>query len=209
MNLDKNQSAAAAAKPKLPYVIAALAALLAIGLAVWLVVGRRPAGNAAGNAVAAAPAEGGPAAGPAPTPGGGQLLPSGLRIETLSEGSGPLITRADAVLIRYEVRGPQGNMIESNMDAPQGTAMTLDGLIPGFVEGLTRMRQGGVARLWVPPHLGYGGNVPPGAPFGPTDTLQFLIRVEQVAPGQAAALEAARQTPPPATNGVSESASRP
>lgn len=200
MSLDEKPSGAAAARPKLPYVIAALAALLAIGLAAWLAVGRRPASPATGNGIAAAPA---------PAQGGVQSLPSGLRIETLSEGSGPLITRADAVLIRYEVRGPQGNMIESNMDAPQGAATTLNGLIPGFVEGLTHMRQGGAARLWVPPHLGYGASIPPGAPFGPNDTLQFLVRVEQVAPGQAAALEAARQAPPPAANGMSEAARRP
>ncbi|HYI47155.1 MAG TPA: FKBP-type peptidyl-prolyl cis-trans isomerase [Allosphingosinicella sp.] len=201
MTLDENQSGAAAPRPKLPYVVAVLAGLLVIGLAVWLVVGRRQAGPAADNAIAAAPAPvaGAPAAAPPPaaTPGRGRLLPSGLRIETLSEGSGPLITRADAVLVRYELRGPRGDMIDSNMEAPQGMGMTLNLVVPGFAEGLTHMRQGGVARLWVPPHLAYGASVPPGAPFGPTDTLMFLIRVEQVAPGEAAAMEAAQRGPPP------------
>jgi FKBP-type peptidyl-prolyl cis-trans isomerase FkpA len=201
MSLEKNQSGAPVAKPKLPYVVAVLAGLLVIGLGVWLVVGRRPVAPAADNNIAAAPAIPRPitTAPPTPstTPGRGQLLPSGLRIETLSEGSGPLITRADAVLVRYELRGPRGDVIDSNMEAPQGMGMTLNGVVPGFAEGLTHMRQGGVARLWVPPHLGYGARVPPGAPFGPTDTLQFLIRVEQVAPGEAAALEAAQQGPAP------------
>jgi hypothetical protein len=194
MNLEKSQSGTAPPRPKLPYVVAALAVLLVIGLAVWLIVARRWSGSAAGNSIAAAPA----IPGPVTTPGRGQLLPSGLRVETLTQGSGPLITRADAVLIRYELRGPRGNVIDSNMEAPEGMGMTLNGVVPGFAEGLTHMRQGGVARLWVPPHLGYGASVPPGAPFGPNDTLQFLIRVEQVAPGQAEALEAARRAPPPA-----------
>lgn len=194
MSLDKNEPGAAAPRPKLPYVVAVLAGLLVIGLAVWLVVGRRQAGPASGNGSAAAPA----APGPVTTPGRVQTLPSGLRIETLSEGSGPLVTRADAVLVRYELRGPRGDVIDSNMEAPQGAGMTLNLVVPGFAEGLTHMRQGGVARLWVPPHLAYGASVPPGAPFGPTDTLIFLIRVDQVAPGEAAAWEAAqRGTPPP------------
>lgn len=183
MSLDDRQRAGISApQSKLPYALAALLALAAIGAAVWFLLGRQaetPAGNLS-NAAA-------PVADP---PGRGERLASGLRFETVREGNGALITRADAVLLRYEMRVVGGPVIDGNMDAAQGNAMSLNQVIPGFAEGLARMRPGGIARFWVPPQLGYGTNIPPGAPFGPNDTLEFLVRIEQVAPGRAAELEA-------------------
>ena len=98
---------------------------------------------------------------PAPTPGGGRLLPSGLRIETVREGSGPLVTPTDTVHFRYELRRYGGEVIESNLTAPRAAVMPVAGLVPGFIEGLTHMRAGGEARFWIPPRLGYGDSPPP------------------------------------------------
>ena len=186
MSLDEKQRLGVVTPPsKLPYVVAVLLVIVAIGALAWYFLGRKsPDASASVNTVNAAAA-------PAPaTAGRGELLPSGLRIETIRAGTGPLITRADAVLVRYERRVPGGPVLDGNMDAPEGMGMSLNRVIPGFAEGLTHMRPGGIARLWVPPQIGYGPNLPPGAPFGPTDTLEFLIRIEQVAPGRGAELEA-------------------
>lgn len=187
MGPDQNQSAGVGAPPsRLPMVLVVALVLAVIGGVSWWLLGRTAAEPAAStstvNATAAAPA----------TPDRSQLLPSGLRIETIREGNGPLITRADAVLVRYEMRVAGGPVIDSNMDGPQGLAMTLDGVIPGIAEGLTHMRPGGIARLWVPPQLGYGDIMPTGATFDRNATLEFLIRIEQVAVGRAAEMEAAR-----------------
>ena len=200
MSLDERQRAGVFAPPpsRLPMVLAVLLVLSAAGAAVWYFLGRTPAGQAdAGNTANAAA----PAPRPVETASRGRLLPSGLRIETIREGNGPLITRADAVLVRYEMRLPGGPVLDGNMDAAQGWGMSLGQVIPGFAEGLTHMRPGGIARLWVPPQLGYGASLPPGAPFGANDTLEFLVRVEQVAPGRAAELEAGAR----AGNGALES----
>jgi FKBP-type peptidyl-prolyl cis-trans isomerase len=122
-------------------------------------------------------------------PNRGQLLPSGLRIETIREGTGPLITAADTPLVRYELRVlGRDQVVESNFDRGQAAPMPLQGVIPGFAEAITHMRPGGEIRFWVPPSLGYGASTPPGAPFGPNDILEFRVKVEGLAPaGRAAA----------------------
>ena|SRR5436190_7024724 len=115
--------------------------------------GGAPATN---NSAEAAPAR------PGPTPGGGQLLPSGLRIEIVRPGTGPLVTPADTVAFRYELRPYGGQVIESNMTDPRPAVMPVGGLVAGFQEGLTHMRAGGEARFWIPPQLGYGDSPPGG-----------------------------------------------
>lgn len=156
--------------------------LIALGFIVWLIATGRGAPapvNTMAEAKAAAPA----------MPNRGQLLPSGLRIETIREGSGPLITATDTPLIRYELRVfGRGGVVESTFDAPQPTPLPLNSVIPGFAEALTHMRPGGEIRFWVPPSLGYGASTPAGAPFGPDDILEFRVKVEGLAPaGRAAA----------------------
>ena len=189
MSLDEQQRAGLVAPPsKLPIVLTVLLILAVAGALAWYLLSGPRAGEADSGNMANFAAQG---QAPAPAnPGRGELLPSGLRVETIREGNGPLITRADAVLLRYELRVRGGPVIESNMDGPQGHAMTLNGAIPGIVEGITRMRPGGIARFQVPPQLGYGDNLPTGATFSRNDTLEFLIRIEQVAVGRAAEMEA-------------------
>jgi hypothetical protein len=155
--------------------------LATIGFIVWLIV--TDAGSTGNRNQSAASNEAAPAP-PAPTPGGGRLLPSGLRIETVREGTGPLATPADVVHFRYELRRFGGEVIESNLDAPRAAVMPVSGLVPGFIEGLTHMRAGGEARFWIPPQLGYGDSPPAG--LNPTDTLEFRVRLERIAPPRAA-----------------------
>ena len=155
--------------------------IIALGFIVWLIATSRGA-PAPVNTVAEAKA--------APAmPNRGQLLPSGLRIETIHEGTGPLITAADTPLVRYELRVLGRNeVIQSNFSDPQPAPLPLQGVIPGFAEALTHMRPGGEIRFWVPPSIGYGAATPPGAPFGPNDILEFRVKVEGLAPaGHAAA----------------------
>ncbi len=66
-----------------------------------------------------------------------------------------------------------------NFDDP--TRITLDGVIPGWSEGIQKMRRGGKIKLTIPPDIGYGsqtlGSIPPNS------TLTFeidLVDVEQV-----------------------------
>jgi FKBP-type peptidyl-prolyl cis-trans isomerase FkpA len=173
--------AAASAGPQGLLMAGVVIILIALAGIVWLIASGRGAPAPVNNmAEAKAPAQ---------MPNRGQLLPSGLRIETIHEGTGPLITATATPLVRYELRvlGRDG-VVESNFDRGQPAPMSLAGVIPGFAEALTHMRPGGELRFWVPPSLGYGASTPPGAPFGPDDILEFRVKVEGLAPaGRAAA----------------------
>jgi len=113
--------------------------------------------------------------------------PSGLQYQVLKEGTGPTVQAPDLVRLHYTGRLENGTVFDSSVARGQPMETGISGIIPGFAEGLQRMRKGGRYRLWIPPELGYNGNVPQGAPFGPRDTLQFDIEVIDIAPGLAAA----------------------
>ncbi|HTU10135.1 MAG TPA: FKBP-type peptidyl-prolyl cis-trans isomerase [Allosphingosinicella sp.] len=171
--------------------------LVALGAVIWLIVSA-PGGAPANNMAEAETNGAAPAA--SAMPNRGRLLPSGLRIETIREGTGAQVARTDTPLVRYELRvAGREQVLESNFDQPQPIPMPLDGVIPGFAEALTQMRAGGEARFWVPPSLGYGPATPPSAPFGPNDVLEFRVRVEGLAP-------ATRRPAPPAATGESSNA---
>jgi FKBP-type peptidyl-prolyl cis-trans isomerase len=164
--------------------------LIALGFIVWMIA---KGGGAAAPVNNVAEASAAPA-----IPNRGQLLPSGLRIETIREGSGPLITMNDTPLVRYELRVlGRGGVVESNFEQGPAAPMSPSTVIPGFAEALTHMRPGGEIRFWVPPNLGYGASTPPGAPFGPNDILEFRVKVEGLAP-------AGRGAPAAGGNTISE-----
>lgn len=77
---------------------------------------------------------------------------SGLQYEVLQSGTGPNPTTTDVALVGYKGTLLDGTTFDEN---PQ-TAMPVDGVVPGFSEGLQKMQKGGKYRLWIPPQLGYG-----------------------------------------------------
>lgn len=89
--------------------------------------------------------------------------PSGLQYKVLEEGAGVSPTTADVALVGYKGTLLDGTVFDEN---PQ-TAMPVDGVVPGFSEGLQKMKKGGKYRLWIPPQLGYGdaatGPIPAGS----------------------------------------------
>ena len=89
--------------------------------------------------------------------------PSGLQIKVLTQGTGPSPTTADVALVGYKGTLLDGTVFDENPQAP----MPVDGVVPGFSEGLQKMKKGGKYRLWIPPQLGYGdqaaGPIPAGS----------------------------------------------
>jgi hypothetical protein len=114
---------------------------------------------------------------------------NGLRYQVLAAGEGAVITSADLVQLDYVGRA-NGREFDSSTSRGQPLVTGTSGMIPGFGEALQLMRPGSRYRVWIPPQLGYNGQVPQGAPFGPNDTLEFDLHVLQVAPGMAAAQQA-------------------
>ena len=178
MSKDKKQPAppATGRGPQTLLMVGVIIVLGALGFVVGAIVGGWGTGPAPANNSAEAARQ----PRPGPTPGGGQLLPSGLRIEIIRPGTGPLVTPADRVAFRYELRPYGGQVLETNLTDPRPAEMAVAGLVPGFQEGLTHMRAGGEARFWIPPRLGYGDSPPNG--LSPTDTLEFRVKVERILP---------------------------
>jgi peptidylprolyl isomerase len=161
--------------------------LIALGVIVWLIATSRGAEAPANNMTSAAAPQ---------MPARGRLLPSGLRFEAISEGSGPLIRMSDTVLLRYELHAVgRADLIDGDINAPQPVPLSPATTVPGFAEALTLMRAGGEARFWVPPNLGYGDQA--SGPIGPNDILEFHVKVERIA-------SAGQRAPSADSNTISE-----
>jgi peptidylprolyl isomerase len=83
--------------------------------------------------------------------------PSGLASKVLSIGfsnvrPGPRST----VTVNYTLWTPDGKMRESTLVSGQPAPFEVDGVIPGWTEGLQLMVVGEKRRFWIPGHLAYG-----------------------------------------------------
>jgi FKBP-type peptidyl-prolyl cis-trans isomerase FkpA len=108
---------------------------------------------------------------------------SGVRLQTLKEGTGPSPTITDIVLIDYEGRLEDGTVFDTTK-GKQPAPFPVNGLIPGFTEGLQMMKKGGTYRLWIPSNLAYGergggGVIPPNA------NIEFEVTLIDLAPQSA------------------------
>lgn len=76
----------------------------------------------------------------------------GLEVVTLKAGEGPHPTSGDLVLVNYV--GTLANGKE--FDRGDRVAMPVEGVIPGFSQGLQKMQRNGKYKLVIPAALGYG-----------------------------------------------------
>ena len=69
-----------------------------------------------------------------------------------------------------------GKMFDSSVVRGEPATFALDGVIPGWTEGLQLMYEGEKTRFWIPEKLAYQGQ--PGAPKGMLVFDVELIRIE-------------------------------
>ena len=90
---------------------------------------------------------------------------SGLQYEVIEEGDGPSPGPEDQVTIHYTGTLPDGTQFDSSRDRGEPSTFPVQGVIPGFSEGLQLMSVGSNYKLYIPPELGYGarpqGSIPP------------------------------------------------
>jgi FKBP-type peptidyl-prolyl cis-trans isomerase len=110
---------------------------------------------------------------------GVKTTPSGLQYLVLEEGKGKSPKATDTVLVHYKGNLLDGSEFDSSYKRNEPISFPLNGVIPGWTEGVQLMKEGGKIRLFIPSNLAYGsrgagGVIPPDA------TLVFDIELLKV-----------------------------
>lgn len=108
---------------------------------------------------------------------------SGLVFETVKEGTGRQPQTTDKVKVLYKGRLADGTVFDST-DDDGPIEFDVNRLVKGFTEGLLLMKEGGVYRLFIPSHLGYGergagGVIPPNAALDFEVTLIEIVNKQK------------------------------
>ena len=91
---------------------------------------------------------------------------SGLQYQVLTEGTGRSPKATDKVRCHYEGWLINGNVFDSSYQRGEPADFPLNGVIPGWTEGVQLMKEGAKYRFFIPYILGYGergagSNIPP------------------------------------------------
>lgn len=100
---------------------------------------------------------------------------SGLQYKILSQGSGPHPKATDTVTVHYRGTLLDGREFDSSYSRGEPTSFPLNGVIPGWTEGLQLIQPGGKIKLIIPPELAYGSQG--FGPIQPNATLIFEIEL--------------------------------
>jgi FKBP-type peptidyl-prolyl cis-trans isomerase len=110
---------------------------------------------------------------------------SGLQYEVITAGEGAKPAATDTVEVHYAGTLLDGTEFDSSYKRGASVSFPLNGVIPGWTEGLQLMPVGSKYRFVIPSSLAYGPGGTGGGPIGPNATLIF--EVELVAIKDAAA----------------------
>ncbi|BBB27875.1 FKBP-type peptidyl-prolyl cis-trans isomerase FklB [Amphritea japonica ATCC BAA-1530] len=108
---------------------------------------------------------------------------SGLQYEVMTAGEGASPAAEDTVKVHYRGSLINGTDFDSSYSRGEPVSFPLNGVIPGWTEGLQLMKVGGKARLVLPAELAYGpGGM--GEAIGPNETLVFEVELLEINPAQ-------------------------
>ncbi len=117
---------------------------------------------------------------------GVKTLPSGLQYKILTAGEGEVPAAGSTVTVNYRGTLIDGKEFDSSYARNEPAEFSLNGVIPGFKEGLSLMNKGAKWMLYIPSKLGYGPMGAPGS-IGPNETLIFEVELISFAVPVAAA----------------------
>ena len=102
---------------------------------------------------------------------------SGLKYQVMKQGTGTVSPKAtDTVNVHYHGTLLDGTVFDSSVERGQPISFPLNGVIPGWTEGVQLMKVGDKFRFEIPPNLAYGANSPsPKIP--PNSTLVFEVEL--------------------------------
>ena len=107
---------------------------------------------------------------------GVETLPSGMQIEILTQGTGPVPGLQDTVTCHYHGTLIDGRVFDSSKQRGKPASFPVGRVIAGWTEALQRMPVGSVWKLYIPPHLAYGEQQA-GPLIGPNSTLIFEVEL--------------------------------
>ena len=105
--------------------------------------------------------------------------PSGLQYKVLTEGHGKSPKATDTVLVHYRGTSLDGTEFDSSYKRNEPISFPLNGVIPGWTEGVQLMKEGGKIQLFIPSNLAYGSRGAGGV-IAPDSTLIFDIELLKV-----------------------------
>jgi peptidylprolyl isomerase len=107
--------------------------------------------------------------------------PAGLLAQDLVVGKGPAATASNTVDVRYSgTLYSDGSAFDSSWSGGDATVQfPLDGVVPGFAQGIEGMQAGGRRVIVIPPALGYGSRAT--GPIPGNSTLVFVVDLVSIA----------------------------
>lgn len=106
-----------------------------------------------------------------------EVTESGLQYIILEKGSDIHPEADDEVEVHYVGKFINGEIFD---ESPEGESVTLplDGVIPGWAEGIQLIGEGGKIRLFIPSELAYGASG--SGPIGPNQALIFDVELVKI-----------------------------
>jgi FKBP-type peptidyl-prolyl cis-trans isomerase FkpA len=104
---------------------------------------------------------------------------SGLQYRILRNGTGTKPKATASVRVNYHGWLDNDKVFDSSYQRGEPISFPLNGVIPGWTEGMQLVGEGGMIELSIPPDLGYGSRGA-GSAVPPNATLHFLVELLKV-----------------------------
>jgi FKBP-type peptidyl-prolyl cis-trans isomerase len=106
-----------------------------------------------------------------------QVTETGLQYHHDTEGTGENPGPTDKVTVHYKGTLLDGTEFDSSYKRGEPISFPLNGVIPGWTEGLQLMKVGGKTTFYIPQDLAYGARPNPGGPIPPYAALIFEVEL--------------------------------
>ncbi len=103
---------------------------------------------------------------------------SGLQYEVVTMGDGPMPTETSTVSVFYEGTLIDGTVFDSSYETGDTVSFPLNGVIPGWTEGIQLMPVGSTYMFYIPSNLAYGSRAT--GPIPANSTLIFKVELLEV-----------------------------